>query len=70
MSDQKYQEMLDSTPEFVDAEPPSPTTLYRIIYCLDQLVEAPNKEESVVEIKGTEAEDKLLQWTGQQRRSV
>jgi|TARA_R110002124_G_scaffold266915_1_gene433960 hypothetical protein len=53
MSDQKYQEMLDSTPEFVDAEPPSPTT-----------------GESVVEIKGTEAEDKLLQWTGQQRRSV
>jgi len=25
-------------------------------------------EELVVRIKGTEAEDKLLQWTGQQRR--
>ena len=25
-------------------------------------------EEPVVRIKGTEAEDKLLQWTGQHRR--
>jgi len=64
MSDQEYQEMLDNTPVSAEA-------IIKVHENLPKLVaNMIDDTQPTVKIKGTKAEDKLLKWAGQQRRSV
>jgi|TARA_R110000787_G_scaffold86307_1_gene184182 hypothetical protein len=62
MSDQEYQEMLDNTPVSAEA-------IIKVHENLPKLVaNMTDDTQPTVKIKGTKAEDKLLEWAGQQER--
>ena len=62
MSDQEYQEMLDNTPVSAEAIIKVHENLHKLVANMI------DDTQPTVKIKGTKAEDKLLEWAGQQER--
>ena len=68
MEDREYKQILDDAPEIAQIRQEYKQILDDAPEFVDSEPPILTAEEPVVRIKGTEAEDKLLQWTGQQRR--